>query len=73
MSKQCKIDCNFELVFFSSHLRWSKPEPVTGSFLISNVMFHTVKYGTHHISFLQMSVKLIKYYLLFLRQYYVVH
>ena len=27
---------------FSSHLRRSKPEPVTRPFLVSTVMFHTV-------------------------------
>ena len=69
----CKIVCNFELCLFSSHLRRSKPEPVTGPFLASTVTFHTVNYGTHHIVFLQMFVKLIKYHLLFLRQYNVVH
>ena len=64
-----QILCNLELDFvFFTPLRLSKPEPVTGSFLVSTVPFHTVKYGTHHIFFL-MSVKLIKYHLVFLRQY----
>ena len=51
IKRLCKIVCNFELVF-SSHLRQSKPEPVTGTFLVSTVTFHTVNCkGTHHIIF----------------------
>ena len=45
-----KIVCNFQSLV-SSHLRRSKPEPVTGPFLVSTVTFHTVKYRTHHIIF----------------------
>ena len=68
----CKIACNFELVFV-----FFTPTMVgTGYQIVSGFdcyVSHSKVWDASYY-FLQMSVKLIKYNLLFLRQYnYVVH